>query len=337
LLLFIELFQPTTALPVLQPGNLGGRLKSGDHDVKILKLTATLVLGLAVLLNLFAIWQAHGLVTHPMSSRRTVDKTPADFGLDYRDVQVTSSDGFTLSGWLIESRNGAVILMQHGYKWDRMGHLEEAVMLSRAGYGVLVMSVRSHDVNAGETITFGVEEMKDLDAWYRFTRQLPDINPGRIGMLGDSLGGSLVIQYAAANNGIAAVVAHSAFSSLQDTIETSIRHFTGLPPFPFAPMIRFWAERETGIDIGTIDTKRWIGEISPRPVLIIHSLDDDVISTSSGERLFEAAGEPRELWLEHGIGHADFDSALPEEFERRIVKFFDAALLEAGRLKEQIP
>jgi fermentation-respiration switch protein FrsA (DUF1100 family) len=71
--------------------------------------------------------------------------------------------------------------------------------------------------------------------------------------------------------------------------------------------------------------------------LIIHSLDDDVISTSSGERLFEAAGEPRELWLEHGIGHADFDSALPEEFERRIVKFFDAALLEAGRLKEQIP
>lgn len=78
--------------------------------------------------------------------------------------------------------------MQHGYKWDRMGHLEEAVMLSQAGYGVLVMSVRSHDVNAGETITFGVEEMKDLDAWYRFARQLPDINPGRIGMLGDSLG-----------------------------------------------------------------------------------------------------------------------------------------------------
>ena len=294
--------------------------------MKLLKVTAALGLCLALVLNLFAMWQAHQLVTNPAEARRPLDRTPADFGLDYLDVKVTSNDGFTLSGWFIESRNGAVILMQHGYKWDRMGHLEEAGMLSRAGYGVLVMSVRSHDVNPGERITFGVEEVKDLDAWYRYALELPGVDPQRIGIVGDSLGGSLAIQYAAANAGIAAVVAHSAFSSLQDTIETSIRHFTGLPPFPFAPMISFWAEQETGIDIGAIDAKRWISEISPRPVFIIHSLDDQVISPGSGELLFAAAGEPRELWLEHGIEHAGFDTALPEEFERRIVAFFDKAL-----------
>ena len=56
------------------------------------------------------------------------------------------------------------------------------------------------------------------------------------------MGGSIAIEYAALNQDIAAVVAESSFSSLQDTINVSVEYFTGLPAFPFAPMISFWAE-----------------------------------------------------------------------------------------------
>ena len=133
----------------------------------------------------------------------------------------------------------------------------------------------------------------------------------------------MVIQYAQDHETISAVVAHSAFSSMQDTIETSVTHYTGLPPFPFAPLIKFWAELDLGISIDTIDAKKWIPNISPRPVLLIHSLDDEVISGVSGELLFNAAHEPKQLWLESGVGHADFDVAMPEQYEKRVVGFFN--------------
>ena len=288
------------------------------------RIFIALVCTLLLALNGLTAWQASNLVHHPAEKRRMLRSTDANAG--YTDVVVETSDGLTLHGWYIPSRNSALILMQHGYKSDRAEFHQEAAMLARAGYGVLVTSVRAHDVNPGDTITFGIDEMQDIDAWFNFGRTLPGVDPDRIGMIGNSLGGSMAIQYTAANTGIRALVAHCAFSSMHDTIETSIRSLTGLPPFPFAPMIQFWAEMQLGISIDEINASAWIGQISPRPVLILNALDDTVISPASGQLLYAAAGEPKQLWEEHGVRHAGFDTAFPEAFERRVVGFFDAVL-----------
>jgi fermentation-respiration switch protein FrsA (DUF1100 family) len=271
--------------------------------------------------------QAHDLVTHPIEVREAIDETPAGCGLPYEDVRVTSADGLTLAGWYVPSQNGAAVMAQHGYKYNRTEMLEEAEMLCRHGYGVLVTSVRAHDQSEGELVSFGYREMQDLEAWYHFLLARDDVEPGKIGILGNSMGGSLAIQYAAENGDIKAVVGHSAFSSLDDTVATSIRHFTGLPSFPFAPMIVFWAEQEVGFDSSSINAKNWIAEISPRPVLLIQGGADEIISASSGELLYEAAGEPKELWYEPALGHATFDLDRPEEFEARLVAFFDQYVL----------
>ena len=106
-------------------------------------------------------------------------------------------------------------------------------------------------------------------------------------------------------------------------MDTSVRFFTGLPPFPFAPMIRFWAEREGGFASAAVDAKRWIGRISPRPVLVMLGGADVVVSPVSGQRLFEAAGQPKEFWFEPAVGHGKFLATMPDEFERRVVGFFD--------------
>ena len=126
---------------------------------------------------------------------------------------------------------------------------------------------------------------------------------------------------------VASVVADSAFSSLQDTISTSVKFFTGLPPFPFAPMIQFWTEREAGFDIQEINATRWIAKIAPRPVFILQGDADVVVSPQSGERLYEAAGKPKEFWHEADTGHAEFLDKHPAEFEQRVVGFFDRTLL----------
>jgi fermentation-respiration switch protein FrsA (DUF1100 family) len=270
--------------------------------------------------------EAHKLITAPNDeTRKLPEETPADYGLTFEDVEI-ESDGLKLVGWFVPSENGAVIIMQHGYKSTRKELLNEAEMLHRHGYGALITSIRAHDYSEGEQITFGMNEVRDMEAWYQYLVARNDIDPDKIGILGNSYGGMLVIQYASQNENIKAVVAHSAFSSLNDTVETSIDHFANLPAFPFAPLIVFWAERESGFTTDDIDTTKYIAQISPRPVFLMQGGADVAISPDSGQKLYDAAGEPKELWFDPALGHVDFDKVYPEEYEQRVVEFFDLYL-----------
>ncbi len=271
--------------------------------------------------------QAHGLVAHPPEVRPTVGQGPEGCPLPYEDVAVTTADGLHLVGWYVPSQNGAVVMAQHGYKIDRTDMVTQTQVLCRHGYGVLLTTVRAHDESEGELISFGHREMADLDAWYQYLLTREDVDPDRIGALGNSMGGSLVIQYAAQNEGIRAVVAHSAFSSLDDTVAKSIQVFTGLPPFPFAPLIVFWAEREADFRTAEISAKTSIRDMCGRPVLLMQGGQDDVVSVESGAWLYEAACEPKELWFEPGLKHCGFEQLLPLEYEKRVVGFYDRYLL----------
>jgi fermentation-respiration switch protein FrsA (DUF1100 family) len=270
--------------------------------------------------------EAHRLISNPMDTRRLPNRSPIDFGIVYDEVEIRTADGLRLVGWYLPGQNGALVIAQHGYKSDRSEMLNEAAILHEHGYGVLIPSMRAHDLSDGEIISFGRKEIDDLALWYQFGRTLPGIDATRVGAIGNSLGGSIVIELAARTPGIRAVAAHSAFSSLADTLETSVRFYTGLPPFPFAPIIAFWAERETGMTVSEVNASRAIAAISPRPVLIMQGGADVVISIASGQRLFDAAGEPRTLWFDPQVGHSRFDTARPEEFKRRVTEFFDTSL-----------
>jgi len=271
--------------------------------------------------------EAHNLISAPMDTREFSEETPATYNMPFDDVEITTADGLNLVGWFVPSQNGAVIIMQHGYKSTRKELLNEAEMMYRHGYGILLTTVRAHDHSEGEVITFGMNEVNDLEAWYQYLITRDDIDPNQIGILGNSFGGMLAIQYAAQNKNIKALVADCAFSSLNDTVSTSVEYFTDLPAFPFAPLIVFWAERETGFKTEDIDTTKWIAQISPRPVFLMQGGADVVISADSGQRLYDAAGEPKELWFDPELGHVQFDSERAEEFEQRVAEFFDQYLL----------
>jgi pimeloyl-ACP methyl ester carboxylesterase len=270
--------------------------------------------------------EAHRLVTNPRDLRAMPRATPADFEMPFEDVAVTTSDGLTLRGWFVPSWNGATVLLVHGYKDSRGNLLGVARILHRHGYGVLLASLRAHDASDGETISFGHHEIKDLAAWHAHLGARPDVDGSRLGILGVSLGGTIAIRYASETPSVAALVADSAFSSIEDTIENSIRFFTGLPPFPFAPLIEFWTERELDIVVEEIDAKAWIGRIGPRPVFLLQGGADVVISPESGAKLYEAAADPKELWFDPELGHTQFLKRRPDEFERRVVGFFHRAL-----------
>ena len=270
--------------------------------------------------------QAHKLLTNPLATRYVSDQTPASLGLPYEDLTATSADGTALRGWFIPADSPRLILVQHGYKDRLQSMLTLTALLHRRGYQVMLMCVRAHDHSDGERIFMGQREMPDMEAWARIAEAKPGVDRAKVGMFGVSMGGSLAIQYSASHDDVKALVADSAFSSLQDTIDTSVKFFTGLPAFPFGPMIEFWAEREGGFVAADVDAKKWIGRISPRPVLIMQGGADQVVSVSSGQKLFDRAGEPKQFWFEPTVGHGKFLKMMPAEFETRVVGFFDAQL-----------
>lgn len=257
-------------------------------------------------------------------------ETPADYGMEFEPVSVITEDGFSLFGWYVPSENGANIMAMHGSPGGRQDELFEAEFLNRNGYGVLIPSFRAHDESDGNTVTFGYLERTDMDAWYDYLVSRDDVDEGKVGALGESMGGGTTILYAAENDEIRALVTVSAFALTPKTVTNFIEVETGLPQWLasfLARFIMFWAEGECDFDADAIDTELFIGDISPRPILIIQGLQDIKIDPNSGQALFDAANEPKELWEVERSGHVDIEEFEPEEYEQRVVEFFNENLL----------
>jgi len=272
--------------------------------------------------------QAHDMITNPPEQRDPIDETPAEYGMpSYQTVTLTTSDGLHLAAWDIPSKNGTAVIVVHGYKGDRTGMLPQAAVLARHGYGLILLDLRAHGQSDGQMITFGKYETRDLEAAYQHLLARPDVDKDKIGILGNSMGASIVILYAAENPAIKAAVADSAFASLQDSIGKGVEEIAHLPAFPFAPLIEFYAEQESQSQASEISAEAHIGAISPRAILLMQGGQDKIIPPNNGERLYAAAGEPKELWFEPSVAHTDFIVDMPEEYERRVIAFVDRYLL----------
>ena len=307
---------------------------------KGLKITIIVIICLFVIifiaLALYTRSLAVNMVQHPMSERNEEglwppEKTPEDYGMDFKTVSVVTEDGFTLGGWYIPGENGATVMIQHGTPGSRQDGLYEADILNKAGFNVLLGSFRAHDESEGEKISFGYFEQADSKAWHHYLLNRDDIDPERIGIFGESMGGGTGILYCAADPGIGAIATGSAFGLTQEVVESFIWFETGLPK-PIIPLLArfivFWVELEANMDTRALDTAAVVAQVSPAPILIIHGGADDKIGPNIGRQLFEAAAEPKELlWIEDA-GHVNFEEFSPEEYQVALVNFFSQYLLD---------
>ena len=237
-------------------------------------------------------------------------------------VTVSSRTGVQLAGRFFPGASRATIVLSHGYGGGQDEMLPYANFLHRAGYSVFTYDMRNRGGSGGDAITLGALEQEDLLSVVDYLAARPDVDPERIGAFGGSLGASTSILAAARDQRIKAVVADGPFADVASVVDTGFTAYIGLPAFPFSPVTVRIAEWRTGQRVADVRPVAVVGRISPRALLLIHGREDVALPPVNSERLYAAAGEPKELWLVPGTGHSGARGVDRTEYERRVIAFF---------------
>jgi len=284
------------------------------------------LVGLAVVVCGYVVLMPLGMsyvFTHAASS----DPPAPDLGTAYEDVEFTTSDGLTLHGWYVPSRNGAAVVVVPGLSNSQD---DEARMLVEHGYGVLVLLRRGEGESEGDPNMLGWAASTDVHAAVDFLQSQPGIDPDRIGGLGFSVGGEILIQAAAESDELAAIVSEGGS-------QRSIRELMNFDDWSK------WLGAPSGVTLTAgvavfgneappPNLKDLVAEISPQAVFLIYAADGQFGEVELTDDYYAEAGDPKQIWEIPDGGHIGGYAAYPDEYEQRVVDFFDAELLgEAGR------
>jgi fermentation-respiration switch protein FrsA (DUF1100 family) len=245
-------------------------------------------------------------------------------GTAHEDVSFTTSDGLRLEGWYIPSRNGAAVIAFPG----RKGPQAHARMLARHGYGVLLFDRRGEGASQGDTNLFGWDGSRDIHAAVRFLQDRPDVDPDRIGGIGFSVGGELMLQAAAENDELAAVVSEGAGTR---SMSEELQEYDGLMQLRG---LHAMAAKQAGVALFSGGTPPpslvdLAPRIAPRPALLIWAPNGGNRETMSPEYA-RLIGPSATVWEMDDVKHIRGLQTHPEEYERRVAGFFDRALPPTG-------
>lgn len=241
--------------------------------------------------------------------------------LPYEDVHFRAEDGTRLSGWWIPSGTSRqTIVVVHGVGSNRGDVLAVAPFLQRAGFNVLLFDLRGHGDSGGHTISFGPHEAQDVTA----AVQLAATRGQSVGLYAFSMGGSASL-HAIGKNGlksVRAVVLDSTFAEFAPLARTQMAFL----PDNFAnfllKVLSFYSWLEIGAHLEDIAPRRYIGQIAPRPLLLLHGTKDGLIAPQQAKWNFAAAREPKQLHWMQGANHCGGLIVEGEAYEKRVAAFF---------------
>lgn len=296
---------------------------AGSRYVRIGALTMAILLLLAGSATVLVAYEAADRVIHPERELRRA--TPASRGLEFERVAFESTDGVPLVGWWMpatEPTIGTVIFL-HGYTASKSQSLSVAPFLVRNGFHVLAFDFRAHGESGGAFTSVGLLEAEDVLAAVAFAKEKSD---APIALFGWSMGAAAALNAAPHAPDVRAVVADSAFARLTNAISNELPSATGLPRFPFVPLILLFASAMTRHSPGENEPAREAGRLE-RPLLVIQGERDALAHPDAdGGELARAAGSWADLWLVPEAGHVDARRVDPREYERRVVAFLEEHL-----------
>jgi uncharacterized protein len=214
------------------------------------------------------------------------------------------SGGHRLVGTLLLARGDApkpTVLLLHGCPGLEK-NLDLAASLRDGGWNALVFHYRGcwgsggrYDLAAiPRDITAAVDHLQ--------SGEYPTVDPGRLTVVGHSLGGWAAILAAAADRRLRAVAVYGAAVDLAsidltpEQLDHEMTRFLAVTPEEFA--------RQRADVVGRPGPLEVVAAIAPRPVLIVHGSDDAWVPVEHARRLRSAAGLPCRYVEVDGANHS---------------------------------
>ena len=234
-------------------------------------------------------------------------------------VWFDSADGTRLHGWFVPAAGvtaplaAATILHVHGNAGNIESHAWFTEFLPGAGFNLFIFDFRGYGRSEGAARRRG-PLIADTHAAVDALLARPDVDPGRLGMYAQSLGGAIGLNVMADRRELRSCVAVSAFTSWRDIAADSVGGGRSGPFSRLLAGVLIRDDHRPDIAIARID----------RPVLIIHGTGDRIVPVGHGRRL-AAEGPTAELVELDGGDHNDMRSTHPE-IDRLVIEFFRRTL-----------
>lgn len=261
---------------------------------RALTVMATVAVSVYILLLIAMMFLEASLVFFPSRQARDGWNPPG-----VERIHFEADDGTHLHGWYLPHPHPRAVVMfacgnagNISYRAERFAHLRDAQRVS-----LLAFDYRGYGLSEGKPHERGL--LMDARAARRWLADRAGMNENEIVLMGESLGGGVMVDLAA-RDGARGLVLERTFTSLPDV---------GAYHYPFIPVRLLMRNR--------LDSLSKIGNYHG-PLLLCHGDTDEIIPLNMGQRLFDAANEPKRFVLLPGIGHND---PLPAEWDEALDAF----------------
>ncbi|MFH1534946.1 MAG: alpha/beta fold hydrolase [Patescibacteria group bacterium] len=290
------------------------------HKRKLLKILieVTIVVGAwFFLVSFFAYYN----VTHPRQTDYSL--TPDSYSARYEDVYFQTDDDLRLAGWFMPASQEAMgtVVVMHGYPANKADVLNWSLFL-REKFNILLFDFRYFGSSEGKYTTVGWDEKKDLKAAIDYLVMRKDVNPEKIGVMGFSMGGAVGIMHGSDDPRIKAIVADSAYASLDLMVENMFQKF-GILKKPMIWSLGQWSTWRVGVKPQNVSTVQAASR-STIPLLLIHGTADQEIPLDHSEQIFQATKGASELWEIDNAGHGEAYFNEKTLYEAKVNSFFEA-------------
>jgi fermentation-respiration switch protein FrsA (DUF1100 family) len=217
------------------------------------------------------------------------------------------------------------VIFLHGVSECVIVGLPIARRLHDAGYHVFLYDSRRHGDSGGQFCTYGFYEKHDTSTMISYLESRQDIQVGKIGLLGSSMGAAVAIQVAALDARVASVLAESGFATLRTVYDEYQKRIIKVPWHYLRNIVIKRSEHIAHFKASAVSPLEAVRNVKV-PIFFMHGTADNLIRHAYTERVFAKANEPKELWLIPGAKHNNMAEIGGEEYFRRIVEFFERTL-----------